>query len=548
MKSLPLLICLLQLSGAATASSGEWLTVAERTDYGETSLYSDVIEFIAEAQRRSDLISNETLAISREGREIPLLCVSSEGIRTPAEAELYAKPVVLIVANIHAGEVDGKEAVLMLLRDFASGELDGLLESQVVLLVPIFNPDGNDKLGDNRRDNGPPLAGVRHNGQHLDLNRDFIKLETPEVNGLVAVLRNWKPILFVDLHTTNGSYHQEPVTYATLSNPGSSTMLQDYMWETFFPAVAQRLEQGYGVLSLPYGNFVDRTQPSKGWKNHAFAARYGTNYVGLRNIFTVLDENYSHADFKTRVTGCHGFVRSILEFTASHGRQMQTIQRRAAVQTRESYHQQPFVIDYDVTKLFDLTVKSYEFIVEPIKPEDRDKYPPWIGDFSVKRTDVKADYDLPYLAKTVATETISLPQAYLVPPFQDEIIANLEAHGIILERVAGSFEAVVEEFRITEVTLAEKFNQGRVPVAVSGNYETVSRTIPEGTFLVDMRQPMARLIPVLLEPQSEDSLLYWGFFGSGLVSQWRNKPQPYRVLRLPQIPAGLKLHLHRQLP
>ncbi len=525
------------------ASAEGWLTVAERTDYGETSLYSDVIEFIGEAQRRSDLISYQTLAISREGREIPLLCIDSEGIRTPAEAELYGKPVVLIIANIHAGEVEGKEAALMLLRDFASGELDSLLESQVVLLVPIFNADGNDKLGDNRRDNGPLLAGVRHNGQHLDLNRDFIKLDTPEVNGLVAVLRDWKPILFVDLHTTNGSYHQEPVTYTTLSNPGSSTMLQDYMWDTFFPAVAQRLLEEYGVLSLPYGNFVDRTEPGKGWQNHAFAARYGTNYVGLRNIFTVLDENYSHADFKTRVIGCHAFVRSILEFTAGHGSQMQTILREAAVQTRESYHKEQFVLDYDVTKLFDLTIKSYEFIVERIKPEDRDKYPPWYGDFAVEKTDVKADYDLPYLAKTVATESIPLPQAYLVLPFQDEIVAKLEAHGIIIERVAGSFEAVVEEFEVTEVKVGERLNQGRVPVEVSGHYKTGERTLPEGTFLISMRQPLARLIPVLLEPQSEDSLLYWGFFSNGMVSQWRNAPQPYRVLRLPQIPPGLKRHL-----
>jgi hypothetical protein len=484
-------------------------------------------------------ISVSTLATSREGRQIPLVCISRAGIKTAQEAALYGRPVVLIVANIHAGEIEGKEASLMLLRDIATGKLGELLDNQIILLVPIFNADGNDKLGDNRGDNGPELAGVRHNSQYLDLNRDFVKLDSAEVRGLIEVIKLWQPVLFIDLHTTNGSYHQEPVTYTTLSHPSSSAQLQDYMWQTFFPTVATTLREKYGFASVPYGNFVDRGDPSQGWRNHAFAARYSTNYVGLHNIFTVLDENYSHADYRTRVLGCFAFVKSMLEFTSRHGEEMVALQRKVMLATRESYRQEQLVTAFEVEPLFDVTIAGYELIKEPIRPEDRDKYPPWVRDFVVKKTDVERTYELPYYARPVATTTLPLPAAYLIPPYQDEVIDNLRLHGVVVEKVTRPFTATVEEFAIEELQLAERLNQGRVPLTVTGSWNQVEKTVPEGAALVSMQQPLARLIPVLLEPQSEDSLLSWGFFSTRLVSQWSGQLFPYPVLRLRQMPPDI---------
>jgi hypothetical protein len=536
-----LILCLLV---PALSSAEEWLTVAESSGFESTSLYSDVTAFVAEAQRRSDKISVSTFATSTEGRPIDLVCVSQEGIRSPQEAALYGKPVVLIIANIHAGEVDGKEAVLMLLREIANGEADELLRNQVILLVPIFNPDGNDKLDPgNRRDNGPEAAGVRHNGQHLDLNRDFIKLESPEVRGLLEVINAWQPLLFVDLHTTNGSYHQEPVTYTTLGHPSSSALMMDYMWGSFFPAVDATLEQKYGHASIPYGNFVDRGDPTQGWRNRTMGGRYSTNYVGLRNIFTVLDENYAYADFKTRVLGCLGLLKSMLEYTSAHGEEMAALQRRAMLETRESYHQSELVTAYEVGKLLDLTVASYELIKEKIKPEDRDKYPPWYGDFVVKKTDVKRDYEVEYFAKAVPTATIPLPEAYLIMPFQPQVIANLKAHGVLVETVTSPFTTTVEQFVPDELKLGERLFQGHIPLSVTGSWSQAEQTVPAGATLVSMRQPLARLIPVLLEPLSEDSLLVWGFFNTRLVAQWTGRLQTYPILRLDQIPPSLDRHL-----
>jgi len=531
------------VAGSALAADSGLMTRPERTGYTQTSLYADVVDFVAAVAAGSDRIRACELGQSAGGRSIPLLVVSERGIVSPEEARLFGLPVVLIHGNIHAGEVEGKEALLMLLRDVVEGELDGLLANQVLLLAPIFNVDGNDKLGDNRRDHGPELAGIRYNEQNLDLNRDYLKLDTPEVSALVRLIRSWEPVLYVDMHTTNGSYHSEPVTYTTLANENGSEVLKDYMWQRFFPAVSTTLRERYGFESVPYGNWEDRADPSKGWSNHAFEARYSTNYVGLRNIFTVLDENYSHADFKTRVLSSHAFIRSIVDYTHEHIGEMQQILRSETVRTREVFRDRGWVTAYDVGTLQDVTVKSYEFEVKQIPEDELDDHPPWLNGVLVSRTDRLRDYTVPYFNRAVPTETVGLPEAYLLPAAHTEAIENLSTHGIQMEQLLEPIEATVERFLIEGVVPAKRPNQGRIPIDIEGSWTSERATLQAGAYLVPLRQPLARLIPVLLEPEGADSLARWGFFTSWIVPQWGRAFNPYPVLRVPEVPGGAATRL-----
>ena len=512
-------------------------TVAENSNYTKTSLYDEVMSFLYQVQKQSDLVKILPLTTSSEGRLIPLVVLSKEGVSRPVDLQTAGKPAVLIMANIHAGEVEGKEASLMLIRDIALGRLPGLLDSQVLLFIPIFNADGNDKLGHNRHDLGPELAGVRFNGQNLDLNRDYLKLESPEVRALVDIFNSWDPLLVVDMHTTNGSYHQEPVTYSTLLNPNSDKNLRDYMWQKFFPAVAGALKAVHGFASVPYGSFVDREFPEKGWTSDALEARYGSNYVGLRNRFSVLDENYSYADFKTRVLSSRAFVLSILAFTAKNIGTMAGLARRADRETTAHFSRGEFVLEFKLEKLFDLTLKSYEFVRETIKPEDRAKYPSWAGDFIMKKTDTLKDYKLPYLSLAVPVRSLKLPAGYVLLPQQQEVLANLKRHGIRLERILEGFQAEAENFKISGVELDKNIFQGHVLNSIKGNYEKGETAIPAGSYYVSLQQPLARLVPELLEPESADSLAAWGFFNRVIVQQWSNRPGPYPVYRLAQKPA-----------
>jgi hypothetical protein len=530
------------LLAAVPTYATEPLTVAEATGYTRTSLYQDVLDFIYTVETTSGLVAVAPLATSAEGQMIPLVILSKEGVCTPAELRATGKPAMLIMANIHAGEVEGKEACQMLIREVASGRLARLLDHQVILVIPIFNPDGNDKLGQNRHDNGPELAGVRFNGQGLDLNRDYTKLESPEVRALVHLFSTWDPVLLVDIHTTDGSYHREPVTYATSSNPNTSLALMDYMWQKFFPDIARMLKQESGFDSLPYGVFNDREHPENGWVNDAIEAHYGTNYIGLRNRLAILDENYSYADFKTRVLASFAFVRAILEFSGAHATEIAALVTRTDGETAAGYFRQQFVSKAALEKLMDVTVKSYEFAKEPIKPEDRAKYPPWVHDFLLKPTEVLRDYTVPYLALARPKRTVPLALGYVVLPGHDEAVRNLQAHGITIGTLVHGCRMPAERFVIDKIELAKSLYQGHVLLTIAGHYDNGEVELPAGSAFVDMRQPLARLIPVLLEPTSTDGLAAWGFFSRVLVGQWSNEPAPYPVLRVggrPPVPLLL---------
>jgi hypothetical protein len=512
------------------------LTVAESSNYTKTSLYEDVMNFLYQVQKKSDLIKILPLTTSSEGRMIPLVVLSREKVSCPVDLRLAGKPAILIMANIHAGEVEGKEASLMLIRAIALSGLSRLLDSQVLLFIPIFNADGNDKLGHNRRDLGPELAGVRFNGQNLDLNRDYLKLESPEVRALVDVFNSWDPLLVVDMHTTNGSYHQEPVTYSSLLNPNSSVELRDFMWLKFFPAVTRMVKSAYGYDSVPYGNFVDREFPEKGWENDSLEARYGSNYVGLRNRFSILSESYAYADFKTRVLSAQAFIRSILEISAKNNKTMAELVHQADLETIRGFGKAKFVLEFKTEKLFDLTVKSYEFVKEVIRPEERAKYPARFGDFFMKKTDIPKDYTLPYLSLAVPSRTLPLPVGYVLEPYHPEVLANLKQHGVRVERILEGFKAEAENFKISGVEIDKNIFQGHVLNTIKGQYEKATVDIAAGAYYVSLEQPLARLVPVLLEPESSDSLIAWGFFNRVIVQQWSNRPGPYPVWRLAQKP------------
>jgi hypothetical protein len=513
------------------------LTVAESSQYTKTSLYQDVMDFLFQVQKKSPGVKILTLTTSSEGRLVPLVVLSRENVRCPSDLRTVNMPAVLIMANIHAGEVEGKEASLMLIRDIAAGKFPALLDGQVLLFIPIFNADGNDKLGRNRRDLGPELAGVRHNGQYLDLNRDYLKLESPEVRALVGLFNDWDPLLTVDMHTTNGSYHQEPVTYSTLLNPNSPATLRDYMWQKLFPTVTLELKKKHGFDSVPYGNFLDREFPEKGWENDSLDARYGSNYVGLRNRFSILSENYAYADFRTRVLSARAFIASILDYTAKNGKVMAEMARQADLETARGYAGQDFVLEFRPERLFDITVKSYEFVKEVIRPEDRAKYPPWAGDFIMKKTDTPKNYRLPYLSLAVPVRRGKLPAGYILLPHQPEALANLKRHGIRVERLLEGLRVEAENYRISAVELGKNIFQGHVQNTLKGGYETEQVDIPAGSYYIGLDQPLARLVPVLLEPESSDSLAVWGFFNRLIVQQWSNRPGPYPVWRLGRRPA-----------
>jgi len=522
------MVVLVLAASATLMGQQKLLTVAESSEFKTTSAYSDVMAFISALQKQSSLLRVETLCISTEGKRVPLLIIGNPVPASPLDLRSDDRMVVYFQANIHAGEVEGKEATLMLARDLLLQENPPFLEDLVILIAPIFNADGNDKFGNNRRDNGPELAGIRYNGQNLDLNRDAVKMESPEVQGMIKnVFDRWDPALFVDCHTTNGSYHEEPVTYTWAFNPNGSLAIIDYMRKMMMPAVQRHMKDKYDVLAIPYGNFTDSRDPEKGWRTAGPQCRYITNYIGLRNRLSILNENYAYADFKSRVWGCYYLLLSLLEYCESHkgdivglvnAEDKRSVQRGMSPAGADQFH-----VEYDLEAYDEkITIRGYEMeVVEGEGARPR-----------VRRTDKKKIYKVPYYCKFVPKRSIPFPRGYIVSVNDPKITKKLLQHGLTVEVLSEPVTLEVESFKIQELKSAQRLYQGHYANSIKGEYITESKSFPPGSLYISTAQRLGTVAAYLLEPESDDGLLVWNFFDRYLASQWRRQPQIVPVHRL----------------
>ena len=511
-------------------------TTAEATDYAATSTYADVIAFVRDLQKLSPLVRVETIAVSTEGRAIPLLVIGKPAPRDPLALRYDKRIVVYFQANIHAGEVEGKEATLMLARDIVLDPKLPYLDKVVLLIAPIFNADGNDKMDPRNRMGqvGPEKgSGVRSNGQNLDLNRDAMKLESPEMRGLVRnVLGRWDPLLLVDCHTTDGSFHQEPVTYSWPLCPNGDPVVLKYARDKMLPAVDAALEKKYGTLSVPYGDPMDFKDMEKGWRTFGHEPRYMTNYLGLRDRLSVLIENYNYADFRTRVAGNYHMLQALLDYCAGNSAELQRLvadaDARAVQIGLAPAEADTFGLDIDVQPLpGKITILGYE--MEAPAPSAEGGGGPFPR---LRPTDRKKTYSMPYFADFVVRRSVRLPYAYLIPVAATDVPDKLRQHGIVVERLTESATLETEAFRLKEIKGAERLYQGHRTNAVKGEYAVEKREFPKGTWLVRMAQPLGRLAAYLLEPESDDGLLVWNYFDRDIVSQWGRGAQTYPVFKL----------------
>ena len=526
------LVVLLVFVSTVLLAAPQLKTVAEASDFKATSRYNDVIEFVKELQKHSNLIKVETLCVSAEGRAIPLLVIGNPLPSSPQALKYDNRTVIYIQANIHAGEVEGKEASLMLARHILTQENPPYLDNLVILIAPIFNADGNERINkQNRRGQvGPEKgAGVRYNGQNLDLNRDGMKQESLEVQGMVRnVLNRWDPALLVDLHTTNGSYHVEPVTWTWALNPNGDMSIVRYMREKMMPSIQTILKDKYNTLGIPYGNFMDFKDPEKGWRPAGPEPRYLTNYIGLRNRMAILNENYSHADFKTRVLGCYNFLLSILDYCSANTAAINTLIAEADRNTIQRglnpTEKDTIAVEYDLKPLEKpIKIIGYEMKVEEREGQRRPR---------VTRTDVQKTYTVPYYCDYTAKNSILQPYGYLITVPDKEIVKKLLQHGIVVEKLVNPVKLEVESFSVKEIKGAARPFQGHRMNTISGEYQMETKDFPAGTIFVGTGQILGNVVSYLLEAESGDGLVAWNYFDKYLVAQWGRSLQKYPVYRM----------------
>jgi hypothetical protein len=500
-------------------------TRAERTDYRETSRHADVVAFLDSLQSLGAPIRVGVMGESTEGREIPYVIASRPLISGPEEARRLGRPIVYVQGNIHAGEVEGKEALQMLLRDLVFGKGPNALDSLVLIAVPIYNADGNERLAPqavNREEqNGPEIVGERANARRLDLNRDYVKAEAVETRAALALFDAWDPDVFVDLHTTDGSYHGYALTYAPSLTPASP--LGAYVRDSVLPELRRRMRErhrfetfDYGNFSLEYGADVSADTTKQGWYSYDHRPRYGTNYYGLRGRVSILSEAFSHDPFERRVASTYAFVGEILSWAGSRearlvahsaaadsvGRADAGARARREVAIRARLTPTPYVGDVvaeDLVRAADTSVLS-----EPGVPR------------AYRRTGRLRTVRIPVYDRFTPTLSIAAPPAYTLDPSQGDAVRLLRLLGIVVERLTADAEVDGEAFGLDSVVASQRPFQGHREVRLSGRWRPVRRVLPAGSYVVPTDQPRSTLAVYLLEPESDDGLATWNLFDRGL--------------------------------
>jgi hypothetical protein len=499
------------------------LTRAERTAFRETSTYADVISFIDSLQKLGAPMSRQELGRTNEGRIQPLLVLSRPQVTTPEQARALNRPIVYVEANIHAGEVEGKEALLALVRDLATRQ-HNVLDSIVLIAVPIYNADGNERFKPqavNRTEqNGPELVGQRPNAQMLDLNRDYVKAEAPETRASLAAFEKWNPDVFVDLHTTDGSFHGYALTYAPSLNPAARDA-GAYTRDSLLPELRWRMKARDGFEVFDYGNFDtqyeerDITDTVKsGWFSYDHRPRFGTNYFGLRQRISILSEAYSHDPFERRVKSTYAFVRELLSLVAERGAKIRAIGSAADSAFTRGAFDVPIPIRSRLTTAPRTLPVTFEVMAHT---GDSSLTQPGVPR-GYRRTGVMKTQTMPVYDRFEPVLSRTIPRAWLIPASDTLALSLLREHGIrVVHPESGMTAARISRFAIDSLRTQPKEFQGHHEMQLTGRWHDSSTQMPPGMLMVRGDQPQAVAALYMLDPESDDGLATWNVFDRELA-------------------------------
>ncbi|MBX3300488.1 MAG: M14 family metallopeptidase [Acidobacteria bacterium] len=505
----------------------EWQTAAERSAYARTSRYDETIAFAKKLAAASALIEYRSIGRSGEGRDVPLLIAASNRAFSPELARRQGKAVIFIQAGIHAGEIDGKDAGLALLRDVAITRTKfALLDNVVILFVPIYSVDGHENWSPYGRinQNGPEEMGYRANATNLNLNRDFMKADAPETRAWLGLWNTWKPDIFVDCHVTDGADFQYNVTYEFAHFDEIHSAVRDWMVEHFDRKVVPRVE-ARGNLLTHYVEFAGR-EVTGGVATFIATPRYATGYTPLRNRAGLLIETHVYKPYRSRVRGTYDVLDELIAEVGRDRASLLSANERAdndTVARGRSYNaERRFPLTLAITdKATQIEFKGVEYKTEesPISGARRIVY----GTTPIT-------YKIPKFDDARVSASVAPPAAYMIPPQWKEVISVLELHGVAMRRLTHPAQLDVESYRLTEPKWSAAPFEGRITLACKPLLVKEKREYPTGSVIVPLDQPEANVAIHLLEPAGPDSFVYWGYFNS--VFEQKEYGEGYQIEKL----------------
>ena len=494
-----------------------WATRAERTGYRLTSTYDELVEYLRRLESASSLIRVQSFGTSGQGRDLLLVVAAKDHAFTPEAAHASGRPVVLVQCGIHSGEIEGKDAMLALLRDIAiSGRQQDLLDHCVLLIVPVFSPDAHERRSRTSRinQNGPEEMGWRTTPIGLNLNRDYMKAEAPEMRAFLSrVFTRWWPDLLVDTHTTDGADYRYDVTWGINRGPEDPASVTNWLETAFEGRVIPALER-MGHLAAPYISFRSWTDLRSGLTGGETPPRFSTGYPPLQGRPSILVETHMLKPYEVRVRATYALVSALLAEVNAHpqalmdavaaaeaeivarGREPDPARRQVVLATRTTS---------------DSTMVEFKGVRPIWQPSD-------IAGIPITRYDSTPwDTLLPRFQHVEPALIVTQPAGYLVPREWTSVLDRLDVHGVRYRRFARAWSDTVEQTRIADWKAASESREGHYALSVD-RVEPVRRwrTWQPGDVWVPLDQRSALVAVHLLEAQAPDALARWNFFDTVL--------------------------------
>lgn len=515
-------------------------TQAEHTNYQETSSHASVVAFLDSLTRLGRPLAHGVMGKTTEGRDLPYVIVSRPLFATPDAARASGRPIVFVQGNIHSGEVEGKEALQALVRDLLLDARPNVLDSIVLIALPNYNADGNERLAPQARNrgaqNGPAMVGTRPNASGLNLNRDYMKADAPETRASLTMFTAWDPHVFVDLHTTNGSYHGYNLTYAPSLNPAAelreATFGGAWARDSFLPELRRRVRARHQVETFDYGGFtgggggrggrggagappptgIIPAMPPTEWRTYEHVPRFGTNYYALRGRVSVLSEAYSHDPFEKRVRSTYAFVRELLSLVAERREAILALAHRSDEALRRGHASLPPVpVRAAMTQTPYQAEVSYEDIE---RMGDSTRYEAGMP-LGARRTGRFRSAPMQVFDRFTPTLTRPAPWGYAIAPTDTAAFQLASLHGLQVSRLNAEWRGDAgPQFVVDSTVIAPQAFEGHRLVRLVGRWEPGRAvTLAAGTYIVRVGQPLGVVAMYLLEPESDDGLVAWDVGG-----------------------------------
>ncbi len=535
-----LTLALLLPLAAHAQTKAEWATPTEATDYRTTPDYDATMAYLRRiAAAAPGQVRIKPFGTTGEGRELDIVIASRDGVFSPEALHAARRPIVLVQNTIHAGEMDGKDASMALLRDMVITKSQaGLLDRAVFVFIPIYNADGFADLSPYNRinQNGPEEIGWRANGTNLNLNRDYMKAQTPETRAFWSMFERWLPDFFVDDHVTDGADFQYDTTFTIDQGPDVNPGIAAYVRDTVTPELVRKVDDTPGHLASPtYIQLVDENDPGKGLGYFPDPPRYSCGSMILEDRPGMLIEMHMLKDYRTRVTGNYAVLRALLEVVNRDADKLLALNAAAdtqAAQLGKGLNPVPLALTWNgETTPFPFHGYDYTIGKSPIS-----------GAPMVTYSHTPRTWSLPFQTGVQVAAQTEPPAAYIIPAQWKDVIDVLASHGVALQRLTAPWAGTVESYQCSGMQWQRPPFEGRHPLFAGeagpgqgGRFGTCTVTnhkesYPAGSAVVQLNQRLSKVAIQWLEPGAPDSAMAWGFFDP--IFEQKEYGEPYVVEKL----------------